>query len=146
MADLEKPGDSGELSWGGGPQLPPPPAAGWNRIPEGYARAGAVPGSGTHQVPYGAGMGGAPPFPKPSTNLVGAILATFFCCLPTGIAAIVYAAQVDSRWNGGDWHGALESSRKARLWSNISLGLGLLVTVAYVALTAVGGGGSTTGY
>ena len=40
----------------------------------------------------------APPYLRqapPSTYLVRAILVTVFCCLPFGIVAIVYAAQVN---------------------------------------------------
>ena len=43
----------------------------------------------------------APPPPAPRAhvpnNLVWAILATLFCCLPGGIVAIVYAARVDGK-------------------------------------------------
>lgn len=75
---------------------------------------------------------------KPDNYLVWAILATLCCCLPTGIVAIVYAAQVDSRWHGGDYVGAQESSDKAKLWSWISLGLGVLSLGAYSLMVAAG--------
>lgn len=71
---------------------------------------------------------------KPDNYLVWAILATICCCLPTGIAAIVFAAQVDSKWAGGDYAGARESSEKAKLWSWISLGAGIVFGVLYFAL------------
>lgn len=137
--NLSKPGDSGEMPRGFGvPAPPPPPQPGWTHVPDGTVIQ-PPPGAGaTHGVPYGYGFGGSPPFAKPSTNLVGAILATLFCCLPTGIVAIVYAAQVDTKWNVGDWHGAKEASKKAQMWANVSLGLGILAILAYVALFAVG--------
>lgn len=143
--NLAKPGDSGEQPHRS--DRPPPPQPGWNRIPAGGAGVPpfAAPAPG-YQVPYGYGTGGAPPFPKPSTNLVGAILATLLCCLPLGIVAIVFASQVDSKWSAGDWYGAKESSRKAQMWANISLGVGLLAILAYVALFAVSGGGSSSSY
>jgi len=140
---MRPPGDEG---------LPPPPAAGWPSIPAngapptGFgASPGAwqgAPGYGPGPTPYAYGYG-APPFAKPSNNLVGAILATLFCCLPTGIAAIVFAAQVDSKWAAGDWNGAKESSRKAQMWSNISLGLGLLAIIAWAALAATSNTGGS---
>jgi hypothetical protein len=71
-------------------------------------------------------------------HLVWAILATLCCCVPTGIAAIVYAAQVDGKLAGGDYHGAVESSNNAKMWSLISLGLGAVVGVLYV-MAGVGG-------
>jgi hypothetical protein len=57
-------------------------------------------------------MGSPPP-----NNLVWAILVTLFCCLPFGIVSIVYAAQVNGKWQAGDAAGAQESSRKARQWA-----------------------------
>ena len=140
--NLSKPGDSGEQPWSAPPSAPPPPQPGWTFVPDGSFGAPPASGPGAYGVPYGAGFGGPPPFAKPSTNLVGAILATLFCCLPTGIVAIVFAAQVDTKWNVGDWHGAKEASKKAQMWANISLGLGILLGLAYVGLFAVGGGGS----
>ena len=35
--------------------------------------------------------------------LVQAILTTLFCCLPFGIVAIVYAAQVNTKIEAGDY-------------------------------------------
>ncbi|NIM07517.1 MAG: CD225/dispanin family protein [Armatimonadetes bacterium] len=65
--------------------------------------------------------------------LVQAILVTLFCCLPFGIVAIVYAAQVNGKLSGGDIDGAMESSRKAKIWSWISFGVGLGI-VMYIIL------------
>ena len=67
-------------------------------------------------------------------NLVWAILATLFCCLPTGIVAIVYAAQVNTKLSHGDLVGARESARSAAVWSWVSFGLGLFVSISYFAL------------
>jgi len=69
---------------------------------------------------------------KPSNYLVFAILATLLCCIPTGIAAIVFAAQVDSKWSQGDGVGARDASRKARLWCLISLGVGLAANLGFL--------------
>ena len=72
-----------------------------------------------------------------------AILATLCCCVPTGIAAIVFAAQVDGKWASGDYAGAQESSEKAKLWSIVSLVLGLVVGILYVGLGFVSEGVAT---
>jgi len=66
--------------------------------------------------------------------LVQAILVTLFCCLPLGIVAIVFAAQVNGKLAVGDFTGAMQTSDKAKMWCWISFGIGLLVIVAYVVL------------
>ena len=73
-----------------------------------------------------------------SNNLVWAILATIFCCLPTGIVAIVYAAQVDGKVSAGDIAGARESARLAGIWSWVSLGVGLFFGLGWTALALIG--------
>ncbi|GAB2664478.1 hypothetical protein GCM10027193_18250 [Arenimonas aestuarii] len=67
-----------------------------------------------------------------------AILVTLFCCLPGGIVAIVYAAQVDGKAAAGDYVGAQQSSDNAKLWSWISLGVGLFAIVAWFGLVMLG--------
>ena len=78
--------------------------------------------------------GGTPP----PNYLIWAILSTVFCCLPLGIASIVFAAQVNGKWAAGDVAGAMDSSKKARnfaLWGTV---VGLILLVVYVLLL-VGG-------
>ena len=69
-----------------------------------------------------------------NNNLVWAILATLFCCLPFGIVAIVYAAQVDAKVSAGDIAGAQLSARHAGMWSWISFGVFMAVIVVYFAI------------
>ena len=70
-----------------------------------------------------------------SNYLVPAILVTVLCCLPTGIAAIVYAAQVNTKLASGDYPGAQESSRKAKMWCWISAGVGVALMIGYAIIT-----------
>ena len=59
---------------------------------------------------------------KPKSNLVWAIIATVFCCIPLGIAAIYYASKVDELWKEGNYEAANKASKKAKgysLWSVI---------------------------
>lgn len=63
------------------------------------------------------------------TYLVQSILVTIFCCMPFGIAAIVFAAQVESKRANGDIEGALSSSSKAKTFCWVAFLLGLLVVV-----------------
>lgn len=69
--------------------------------------------------------------------LVPAILSTICCCIPFGIVAIVYAAQVNSKLAGGDRAGAIAASEKAKLWSWIAFGTGLAISVIYIILQVI---------
>lgn len=79
-----------------------------------------------------------PPGATVPNYLVFAILTTVFCCLPAGIPAIVYAAQVNGKLQVGDLAGAQAASKNAKMWCLISLGLGLAVVVLYGILVMVG--------
>ncbi len=73
---------------------------------------------------------------KPPQNyLIPAILVTIFCCLPTGIVAIIYAAQVNAKFHGGDVKGARSSSESAKLWSIISAALVIVPLLIIVFFT-----------
>lgn len=130
----------------------------------GYIQAGrivatdyALPEGGSQWIPVGqlsfaasASAPGTPPAPspmasaggagrtKPNNNMVWAILATLFCCLPLGIAAIVFAAQVDTKYNAGDYTGAQEASKKAAMFSWISFGLGMVGVLFYIVAMIIG--------
>ena len=69
--------------------------------------------------------------PKPDNCLVWAILSTLCCCLPFGVVAIVYAAQVDGKYAAGDYQGAVDSASKAKTWCWVSFGIGIVVTVLW---------------
>jgi hypothetical protein len=70
-----------------------------------------------------------PPSGSVPTYLVPAIITTLCCCLPVGVVAIVYAAQVNSKLTAGDLAGATEASNKAKLWTWIAFGAGILANV-----------------
>ncbi len=71
--------------------------------------------------------------------LVQSILVTIFCCLPTGIAAIIFSSQVNTKLAIGDYGGAMESSKKAKLWCWISFGAGLAYMVVIGIVIAIYG-------
>ena len=82
----------------------------------------------------------APVPQRPVPNyLVQAILVTIFCCLPFGIVAIVYAAQVNSKLAAGDYNGAMASSNSAKIWTWVSFGLGLAGVLIYAIIAVLGG-------
>ena len=73
-----------------------------------------------------------------SNYLVFAILTTVFCCLLTGIPAIIYASQVNTKLQIGDVAGAQAASNNAKMWCWISFGLGLAMCVGYGLLMTLG--------
>jgi len=100
------------------------------------------------QQQYDPQQYGQPAGSPPDSYLVWAILSTLFCCLPLGIASIIFASQVSSKYAAGDIAGAQESARKAKnfaVWSAVAtfaaVGLGILLFV----VLAVGGARSSYG-
>ncbi len=71
------------------------------------------------------------------TYLVFAILATILCCLPAGIPAIVYAAQVNGKLQAGDIAGAQLASKNAKMWCWISAGAGFAVGAIWMIVVAI---------
>lgn len=76
--------------------------------------------------------------PQIQNYLVTAILVTLCCCVPAGIVAIVYAAQVNTKLAAGDIAGAQESARLAKIWSWVGLGCGALLGIIYAIAGAAG--------
>jgi hypothetical protein len=74
----------------------------------------------------------------PPNYLVFAILTTIFCCQILGIVSIVFAAQVNSKWNAGDVQGAIDASKNAKLWAWIAFGSGLIIMLAFTLLAVFG--------
>lgn len=71
--------------------------------------------------------------------LIPAILS-LFCCWPLAIVAIIFAAQVNGKVAAGDIAGAVDASKKAKLFSFISIGIGLVFVLIYLVLTVLGVG------
>jgi len=116
------------IAGGHGPQqapygnVPPP-------FPQGMPPGGSFTPSQQPSVqqPYG----GQVLRPRIPSYMAQAILCTLFCCLPFGIVAIVYAAQVNRHLAAGNYAQAQEASDKAKMWCWLSFGIGLGVTVLY---------------
>ena len=64
--------------------------------------------------------------PQPETYLVWNILALVFCCVPLAIPGIVYSAMVSSRYQSGDYDGAVRASNTARNWLIASVVTGIV--------------------
>ena len=143
---------------------PPPPSSGdqptqpqWGTNPPDGGQQGGQPGGqpgGQQQYgapQYGSPQYGAPqygsPYGQPAGSpppnyLVWAILTTIFCCLPLGIASIVFAAQVNGKYAAGDVAGAQESSRKAKQFAIWSAVVGVVVGALYAIAVVAAGVGS----
>lgn len=74
----------------------------------------------------------------PKTWLIESILVTLFCCLPFGIAGIVNAAKVESRFHSGDIRGANQAAAEAKKWTMLSFWIGLVVGVLYLIVMLAG--------
>ena len=84
-----------------------------------------VPGMPPDQPGYGTAV-------NVPNYLVQAILVTIFCCLPAGIVAIVFAAQVNGKVASGDYAEAQRLSNNAKIWCWVSFGVGLAVAIVYM--------------
>jgi hypothetical protein len=94
----------------------------------------------SHSAPIG--HGGPAAGAQVPNYLVQSILVTLCCCLPFGVVAIIFAAQVNSKLAAGDYAGAVDASQKAKMWSWIAFGLGI---VAILISFAFGGAGILQG-
>ncbi|HET8796234.1 MAG TPA: CD225/dispanin family protein [Thermoanaerobaculia bacterium] len=103
------------------PPPPPPPAQSYT--PPSYTPA---------QQSY------APPPPPAGPSYAGeqipnylwqSIVVTLCCCLPLGVVAIIFAAQVNSKLAAGDVAGARDASDKAKLFCWIGFGLGIVANI-----------------
>ena len=85
------------------------------------------------------GAGGlVPTLPMPPTYLAWSIVMTILCCTIPGIVAIIFSAQVSSRFHQGDIEGAKRASRNAEIWIIVSFVLGILSNTLYIPLTLAG--------
>jgi len=74
---------------------------------------------------------------KMKNYLVESIVVTICCCLPFGIAAIVFAAQVNGKLQAGDIAGAQDAANKAKMFCWIGFGIGLLVNLIVIIVQAL---------
>lgn len=84
-----------------------------------------------------------PAAPKPPESggvyLALSILVTLLCCLPFGIPAIVFAAQIDGKLRSGDIAGATQSARMAKIWIIVGAASGFAFLLIYFAIFAAAG-------
>ncbi|MCY7372389.1 MAG: CD225/dispanin family protein [Spirochaetaceae bacterium] len=98
------------------------------------------------QPQYGQPQYGQPAGSPPPNYLVWAIVSTVLCCLPLGVASIVFAAQVNGKYASGDVAGAQESSARAKKFAIWSAVVGLVVGALYLITFVVLARNSDTSY
>lgn len=96
-----------------------------NELPPGTRACGSC----GQRTPY------FPPPPKVPNYLVHSIVVTLCCCLPFGIVALVYAAQVNTKLAAGDVAGAQAASRSAKTWVIVAFVAGIVTSAGITALT-----------
>ncbi len=112
-------------------QVQPVGAIGWqllSTMTEFAAISGTPTAPPVSPPPQAGAIGSVPSY------LVQSILVTLCCCLPLGIPAIVFAAQVNGKLKAGDIAGAEEASRKAKMWCWIAFGLGIVANIIVAAI------------
>jgi hypothetical protein len=76
-----------------------------------------------------------PALPKVPNYLIHSIVTTLCCCLPFGVVALVYSAQVNSKLAAGDVAGAQASSKSAKTWAIVAFISGILSSAGLAALS-----------
>ncbi|GAB3696559.1 CD225/dispanin family protein [Nocardiopsis oceani] len=103
---------------------PPPPGGGYGPPTGGYGppSGGYGPPSGGYGPPSGGygGFGGQPPAEPPKNYLLFNILG-IFGCMVLGIIGLVFALQVNSKWQMGDYAGAESAANTAKILGIIGL-------------------------
>ncbi|XP_047557232.1 proline rich transmembrane protein 1B isoform X1 [Lutra lutra] len=75
--------------------------------------------------------------PLPKDHMMESVLVTLFCCLLTGLLAVVYSHETRAALSRGDLAQAEEASRKARSLVLFSLLFGVFVSTGWVVYVLV---------
>ncbi|MDE5876809.1 MAG: CD225/dispanin family protein [Muribaculaceae bacterium] len=75
--------------------------------------------------------------PMPPTYLLWSVLALVLCCMIPGIVAVIFSAQVSSRYYRGDIEGSRRASRMAEIWIIVSFVLGVLSATLYLPMMLI---------
>ena len=106
------------------PGAPQPPSSSWGGAPTGTPGGGW--GGQQYQQPWGGPGAGGPPRTV-ETWLWQSIAVTVLCCMPLGVAGIVFAAQAQGALNSGNHAEAQRKADTARSLTIAGFVLGLLL-------------------
>lgn len=105
------------------PQQPATPQYSWQR------NWSQQPGQNTRKLPDE---------PMPPTYMIWAVLSTLCCCFIPGILAIIYSAQVSSKYYAGDLEGAKKASERAQIWIIVAFSIGVVFSAISLPLSLIG--------
>jgi len=75
--------------------------------------------------------------PRPDSYLALAIISAILCCPATGIVSIVYATKVNSLYEDGKYDQAKSSSKNAKTWGLVSIGIAVFGFILYLLIFGV---------
>lgn len=75
---------------------------------------------------------------KPNNWLWQSIVATVLCCLPFGIAGIIYAVRVDSLYYSGRYEESQQAAGKAKMWTIIAFAVGIVYILVWSVMLYLG--------
>lgn len=105
------------------PPMPPPQSASYTPPPP-------------RVTPMGGG--GMAPGEKIPNYLILSIFTTLCCCMPIGIVAIIFSAQVNSKLAQGDIAGARNASGKAKMFAMIAIATWVVLVAISVLINGPG--------
>lgn len=71
---------------------------------------------------------------RPNSYLALAIISTILCCIPAGIVSIVYATQVNSAYEDGNYAKAMSASKNAKTWGIVSIVAAAVFWILYILI------------
>ncbi|XP_036414445.1 interferon-induced transmembrane protein 1-like [Colossoma macropomum] len=78
------------------------------------------------------------PLAQPLPDYLGfSIFTMLCCCLPLGIAALVFSIKTRDANMSGNRPLAESNSRTARILNNTALGIGIVITIVYIVLIVI---------
>lgn len=128
------------MSYGPPPPGPPGPPGG------GYGTGGYGPPTGGYGPPPG-GPGGPPPSSEPPKNYLVFNIIGLFGCTILAVIGLVFALQVSSKWQIGDYQGAESAANTAKIMGIISFVcaiLHVLFWIVYILFFVIIFGAATT--
>lgn len=75
----------------------------------------------------------------PPAYLAWSIVSLILCCIPLGVVAIIFSAQVKPAWRQGDVAKARRASERAQWCIILSMSLGLISQIFYGVFTGAAG-------